>query len=160
MDPIKVHLDTDFGGDIDDLCALALLLTSPQVEITGITTVLEHNGKRAGYAQYALMLAGRSEVPVAAGADVALGCFRPMEYGVPPEARYWPEPVSSAPGPLDAALDLLQQSIERGATVIAIGPYTNLSLAERRRPGLLRRVPICLMGGSIAPALLESSLGW
>lgn len=24
----KVHLDTDLGGDIDDLCALALLLSA------------------------------------------------------------------------------------------------------------------------------------
>src|SRR5215471_13488469 len=68
MGRIKVHLDTDIGGDIDDLCALALLLNWPDVEITGITTVLEHGGKRAGYARYALALAGRGEVPVAAGA--------------------------------------------------------------------------------------------
>ena len=31
----KVHLDTDLGGDIDDLCALAMLLRWKDVEITG-----------------------------------------------------------------------------------------------------------------------------
>jgi len=40
----KVHLDTDLGGDIDDLCALALLLRWPGVEITGITTVIDDGG--------------------------------------------------------------------------------------------------------------------
>ena len=36
-----VHLDTDIGGDIDDLCALALLLRWKGVELTGVTTVAE-----------------------------------------------------------------------------------------------------------------------
>ena len=44
---IKVHVDTDLGGDIDDLCALAMLLRREDVEITGITTVAENGGKRA-----------------------------------------------------------------------------------------------------------------
>jgi len=64
----KVHLDTDLGGDIDDLCALALLLRWPDVEITGITTVIDDGGQRAGYARYALAAAGRPGCPVAAGA--------------------------------------------------------------------------------------------
>ena len=38
-------------------------------------------------------------------------------------------------------------SIERGATVIAIGPFTNLGLFEIARPGLLDTVPVVVMGG-------------
>jgi inosine-uridine nucleoside N-ribohydrolase len=151
MSAIKVHLDTDLGGDIDDLCALALLLKWPNVEITGITTVLEDQGKRAGYARYALAVAQRPEVPVAAGADLRLG-YCQLPAGLPTEERYWPEPVPPAPGPLDAALDLLEQSIEQGALVVAIGPFTNLALLERRSPGTLRRATLYLMGGSIVPA--------
>ncbi|MCX6029078.1 MAG: hypothetical protein NT169_07215 [Chloroflexi bacterium] len=30
---LKLHLDTDLGGDIDDLCALALVLNWPDKEI-------------------------------------------------------------------------------------------------------------------------------
>ena len=62
MNPIKVHLDTDIGGDIDDLCTLAMLLHWPDVELTGITTVTEDRGRRAGYARYVLALAGRDDV--------------------------------------------------------------------------------------------------
>ncbi|HET6261312.1 MAG TPA: nucleoside hydrolase, partial [Chloroflexia bacterium] len=66
----KVHLDTDLGGDIDDLCALAMLLRWPGgVHLTGITTVGEISGKRAGYVRYVLGLEGRDDIPVAAGAD-------------------------------------------------------------------------------------------
>ena len=37
----RIHLDTDLGGDTDDLCALAMLLKWPSVQITGITTNTE-----------------------------------------------------------------------------------------------------------------------
>jgi hypothetical protein len=55
------------------------------VETTGITTVAEDAGRRCGYATYALRLAGRRDIPVAAGADVALGCYRARP-GYPREA--------------------------------------------------------------------------
>ncbi|HEU5318876.1 MAG TPA: hypothetical protein VFX49_22375, partial [Chloroflexota bacterium] len=55
----KVHLDTDIGGDVDDLCALAYLLRAPGVELTGVTTNLELDGRRAGYVRYVLELEGR-----------------------------------------------------------------------------------------------------
>ena len=60
---LKIHLDTDFGGDIDDICALAFLLKSPEAEITGITTVAENGGKRAGQVQYTLKISGRENIP-------------------------------------------------------------------------------------------------
>ena len=55
----KVHLDTDLGGDIDDLCALVMLLCWKDVEITGITTVAEAGGRRAGYVRHILEMEGR-----------------------------------------------------------------------------------------------------
>jgi inosine-uridine nucleoside N-ribohydrolase len=150
MSPTKVHLDTDLGGDLDDACALALLLSLADVEITGVTTVVESDGHRAGYARYLLDLTGRHRVPVAAGAEASHPRFR-APYGLPPEARYWPTPVPPAPGPLDAALDLIARSIDQGATIVGIGPLTNLALAEERRPGLLAGATLCLMGGNVHP---------
>ncbi len=86
---LKVHLDTDIGGDIDDLCALAFLLSLPDAKIVGVSTVADDDGRRAGYARYALGIAGAGSIPVAAGADVSLGCFR-FRPGYPPDERYWP----------------------------------------------------------------------
>ena len=59
----KIHLDTDLGGDIDDLCALAMLLRWPGVELTGITTFAEDTGRRAGHVGYVLGLEARAEIP-------------------------------------------------------------------------------------------------
>src|SRR5580700_1110303 len=147
---MKIHLDTDLGGDIDDLCALAMLLNWPGVELIGVTTVAEHQGKRAGYTRYALALAGRNQVPVAAGADVSLGCYRSTP-GLPDEARYWPEPVLSKANPAEQALDLLEKSVREDAIIAAVGPYTNLALLEKRAPGILSQARLYLMGGYIFP---------
>jgi len=146
----KIHLDTDLGGDIDDLCALSMLLRWPDVELTGITTVAEDNGRRAGYVQYVLSLEGRGKIPVAAGADISGGFYRDRP-GIPPEERYWPEPVAPSPNPTEEALDLLKGSIEQGATIVAIGPYTNLFLLDIRHPGILMEADLVLMGGYIYP---------
>src|SRR2546423_5976544 len=150
MPVTKLHLDTDIGGDIDDLCALALILNWPSAELLAVTTVSDDEGRRAGYARYALRMARREDVAVAAGADVSLGCYR-VRPGLPDEAAYWPEAVPPAPTPLDEALDLLERSIEQEATIVAIGPLTNLALLEKRSPGILREAKIFFMGGYIFP---------
>jgi hypothetical protein len=106
-----VHLDTDLGGDIDDLCALAMLLRWEDLDFTGITTVAEAGGKRAGYARYVLEMENRGDIPVASGAEVSGGFYRYSELGYPDEERYWPEPVDPLPNPTDDALQLLKQSI-------------------------------------------------
>jgi inosine-uridine nucleoside N-ribohydrolase len=145
---IRLHLDTDLGSDTDDLCALAMLLGSPDVEVTGITTVNDPGGIRAGYVAYALGLAGRREIPVAAGAEGSLGGFYvPLAF-----PDYWPEPIEPRPSPAGAALELTARSIDAGASIVAIGPYTNLGAFEAWRPGALRDAGTVVMGGHVPPA--------
>ena len=141
-----VHLDTDIGGDPDDVCALAMLLGWPDVEITGITTTHEEGGRRAGFVHEVLRLAGRSSIPVAAGAEHSMTTLR-QPGGFPDDARYWGHPIEPRRSPAGAALDLLERSIQLGATVVAIGPFTNLGLFEIARPGMLDTVPVVVMGG-------------
>ncbi|HEX9028104.1 MAG TPA: nucleoside hydrolase [Anaerolineales bacterium] len=146
----KIHLDTDLGGDIDDLCALAMLLHWPEVDLTGITTVSDDHGKRAGYVRYVLNLEGRNDIPTAAGADVSQGFYR-TRLDLPPEERYWPEWIEPAPGPVEAAIGLLKSSIEQGAAIVGIGPYTNLYLLDISYPGILMQADLFLMGGYLEP---------
>jgi purine nucleosidase len=147
---MKIHLDTDLGSDTDDACALAMLLGWPGVDLVGITTTIDPGGRRAGYVSHCLSLAGRSDIPVAAGAEVSL-TTQQCPGGIPDDERYWPAPVRPRPAPPGAALDLLDHSINEGATIVAIGPYTNLALLELARPAKLARVPVVIMGGSIGP---------
>jgi purine nucleosidase len=147
----KIHLDTDLGGDIDDLCALAMLLRWNAIEFTGITTVAEENGRRAGYVRHVLELEGRNNIPIAAGADVSQGFYRYPELGYPDEERYWSKPVTPLPNQVEDAIQLLKQSIEQGATIIAIGPFTNLYLLDLQYPGILMQANLFLMGGYVYP---------
>jgi purine nucleosidase len=147
---IKVHLDTDLGGDIDDMCALALLLQRKDVQITGLTTVCENQGQRAGYARYVLDRQGRQDIRVAAGAEADGGYFR-EPYGLPAHADYWDEPVPAQPGPVERALDLIKDSLDQGALMIGIGPFTNLRLFGERYPGSLEQASLFLMGGYLHP---------
>ncbi len=147
---MRVHLDTDFGGDPDDACALAMLLGWPGVELTGITPTIDPGGWRAAYVEHCLALVGRTGIPVVAGAEVSLTTGR-IAAPFLDDARYWPLDLAPRPAPPGAADDLLWQSIERGATIISIGPATNLARLETRWPGTLARASVVQMGGWIVP---------
>ena len=144
----NIHLDTDIGGDMDDLCALAMLLKWPDLEITGVTTVSDEAGRRAGYVHYVLSLMGRTDIAYAAGADVASGSYR-YHLDYPPEEENWPEPITPRPGSPDQAIALLLRSIEQGAVIVATGPLTNLILLETQSPGILKQADLFLMGGYV-----------
>lgn len=148
-EPVNIHLDTDIGGDMDDLCALALALRWPGASVIAVTTAAEDHGRRAGYARYALDLAGRGDIPVAAGAeaDPAAGYrWRPTYL---PDEPLWPEPITPRPGTIGDALTLLRRSVDAGAVIAALGPYTNLRLLDEAWPGMLRAARLVLMGGYI-----------
>ncbi len=145
----QIHFDTDIGGDMDDLCGLAMLLKWPNLDITGITTVAEAHGRRAGYVRFVLNMMGRNDIPFAAGADVSEGYYRYTELGYPPDEENWPEPTAPQPGSPDKAVSLLKQSIAQGAAIVAAGPYTNLMLLEKAYPGILKQANLYLMGGYI-----------
>ena len=49
------------------------------------------------------------------------------------------------------ATDLLSASLDAGAVVVAIGPYTNLAVLGRQRPGALAGARVVVMGGWVDP---------
>jgi purine nucleosidase len=144
---VRVHLDTDLGTDPDDACALTMLLGWPHVDVVGVTTSSDPGGQRAAYVEHCLRLLGRPDIPVVAGAE---GSLSHHEHAAP-VARYWPGVVTARPAAGASATDALMHSIEEGAVVVAIGPYTNLAVLERERPGALRRTRVVVMGGWVGP---------
>lgn len=143
---MRIHVDTDFGGDPDDAAAVAMLLAWPDVEVVAVTTTLEVAGRRAGCLGYYLGLVGRTNIPVAAGAEASLTTGRHYEptWG---DTRYWPAPVVARPSPPGAAVELLAASIDKGATILTIGGFTNLAILETMRPGSLEGVQVVAMAG-------------
>jgi hypothetical protein len=76
-----------------------------------VTTTTDPGGLRAGMTAYALGLAGREEVPLAAGAEGTLA--EPMVSFELPD--YWPEPIRPRPSGPGAALELLAAAAEARA---------------------------------------------
>ena len=151
--PRPVLLDCDPGHD--DAIALLLALASPEVELLGVTTTYGNQtlGKTTANALRILELAGRTDVPVASGAE------RPLERELVVAAHVHGE--SGLDGPVlpdptteprsDDATAFLAECIaesERPVTLVATGPLTNLAryLDAHGSEGLER---IVLMGGAI-----------
>jgi purine nucleosidase len=142
-----VHVDTDIGGNPDDVAALAMLAGWPKVELAGVTTTIDPGGVRAGYARHCLDLVGLRDVPVVAGAELTLTDGRRLD----PLPQLWPTGIGPRPSPPGAASDLLAESLRRGATVVTIGPLSTVARLEQERPGILARARLVVMGGWLRP---------
>lgn len=143
--PIPIVLDTDIGTDIDDAFALALVLKSPELDLRAVTTVSGDTRARARLAAKMLWVAGRQNIPVAAGmpggkADIA-------------QTR-WADGFTSPSLVKENAVDLMKSAIERAhgtIVIVAIGPLTNVAALLNQYPGEKKKIRrIVLMGGSIA----------
>jgi inosine-uridine nucleoside N-ribohydrolase len=153
---VPVLIDCDPGHD--DAMAILLALASPELDVLGITTVhgnttLENTTANA---LRVLELAGRTDVPVAAGAERPL-LRRPVvaaaahgESGLDgPELP----PATGAPV-AEHAVDFIAAKLlaaSERVTVVPIGPLTNIALLLARHPRAAARIErIVLMGGAIA----------
>ena len=154
--PARVIIDTDPG--VDDAFALLLAMRSPELKIEGITAV-------AGNVPLDLTLpnalrmveiAGRTDIPVAAGAKAPLlrrlvtAAYAHGENGL--GGAVFPEPKTK---PADeSAAEFIRTIVRKHpgeVTLITVGPLTNVATALNLDPqlaGMIRR--IVMMGGSLS----------
>jgi inosine-uridine nucleoside N-ribohydrolase len=153
--PTPVLIDCDPGHD--DAMALLLALASPELEVLGVTTVHGNQtlDKTTGNALRVLELAGRSDVPVAAGADRPLLREPAVARDVHGESGLdGPEllPLTTDPVPQHAVDFLAERMLEspEPVTLIPTGPLTNIALLLARHPRVADRIErVVLMGGAI-----------
>jgi purine nucleosidase len=150
-----IIIDTDPGQD--DAIAILLALASPEFEVAGITAV-------AGNVPLALTsanvrrvceLAGRRDVPVAAGADRPL-----LRTLITAEHVHGKTGLNGAdlPDPTmrlerrhgaQFIVDTVMSRPEQSVTLCALGPLTNIAQALIREPRIAGRVQqLVLMGGA------------
>jgi inosine-uridine nucleoside N-ribohydrolase len=145
-----ILLDCDPGHD--DAIALLLALGSDEIELRGVTTIAGNQTleKTTANAIRVLELAGRGDVPVAAG------CPRPLVRDPRVAADVHGEtgldgpdlPAAKGEAVSEHAVDFLAERVE-GATLVATGPLTNVALLLARYPEA-RPDRIVLMGGASA----------
>jgi len=153
--PRKILIDTDPG--VDDTMAIFLALRSPELDVIGLTTIFGnvHTALATKNALRLLEIAGRGDIPAAAGANAPLvGAYDgpvPFVHGGDGQGDTdLPEPAGQ---PLDipAALFIVEQLRQHPGelTLVALGPLTNLALALRLEPRIVDWVDeVVLMGGN------------
>ena len=147
---VSFALDTDIGTDVDDLLAIAMILGSPELDLTAVTTVYGDVELRARIVAKAFSAAGRPAPSIAPGrSETRSG--RPV---------WWPGHEGSTIADLDTqvystdrdAIDELAAS----ETIVAIAPLTNIADAVETSANSIRR--IVMMGGEFASALVEHNI--
>jgi purine nucleosidase len=143
--PEKVIIDTDIGDDIDDAFAVALALSSPELQILGITTTFGDTETRAKLLDRFLTETGHPEIPVAAGASTPpKSNFTQRRYA---GTGHFAKP--SHPNAVNFLLDQIRRNPDQ-ITLIAIGPLMNVGAAIDKDPATFRRLKrVILMDGSI-----------
>jgi inosine-uridine nucleoside N-ribohydrolase len=156
MKPKPILIDTDTG--VDDAMALVLALNSPELSIKAITTVAGNIDvtKCTRNVERILELLNIQDRPI-----VAEGASRPLRLpllkasevhgkdGLGDVPAFLPRPRTlKHPRAVDTILRCCEQYGSR-LTVVAIGPLTNLALAWKKNPRLMRKVGrIITMGGA------------
>jgi purine nucleosidase len=141
--PAKVILDTDIGDDVDDVFALGLALTSPELKVLGITSAWGDTALRSRMIDRLLCETGRSDIPVRTG----IATKTTTVFTQKPWAS---QGIEREHG--DAVSFLLEQiKLNPGEiTLIAVGPLTNIGAAIDRDPETFRKLKrVVLMGGSV-----------
>ncbi len=155
MPPQKIIIDTDPG--IDDSMAIFFALSSPELEVIGLTTVFGnvHVDLAATNALRLLEIAGRTDISVAKGAANSLV----GDYDNPPAFIHGDDGQGNVhlPPPVGKIIDqpsaqfIVEQVMAAPGeiTLVPIGPLTNIALALRLEPRIAQNVKqIVLMGGN------------
>lgn len=154
--PESILIDTDPG--IDDFMAILFALKSPELDVLALTTVFGNHFVEitTRNALVALELAGREDIPVARGA------YSPLvrNYQSPPtfvhgddglgDAGFTTEPESEA-AHTRAAQFIVEAVMSRPGeiTLVPIGPLTNIAMALKLEPRLVKAAKrVVLMGGA------------
>ena len=138
---VKILIDTDIGGDIDDAVCLAYLLANPECELLGITTVTSGTAERAKLASVLCKVAGK-DIPIYPGAANPL-LIPQLQTKVDQAValKNWKHQKSYPDG---QAVEFLRSTIRKHPgeiILLTIGPLTNIGLlfsVDPEIPSLLK----------------------
>jgi purine nucleosidase len=140
LEPISFALDTDIGSDVDDLLAIAVILGSPELHVSTITTVYGDVELRARIAARAFAAAGRAAPPITPGRRLTRSGRQVWWAGH--EGSTMADLDDQPYSPSRNAIEDLAHS----ARIVSIGPLTNVADALEHPGHGIRE--IAMMGGA------------
>jgi purine nucleosidase len=177
---LKVIIDQDARGPAStDMNSILMFAQSPQVDVLGVTIVTGDQWvkEETAHTLRALEIAGRSDIPVAAGAEGPLinskeesemwehqfgtlnfkGAWTPRSYHAPDVIPPLEEGQPSTKALNEHAVDFIIRMVHKypgEVTIWAGGPLTNIALAIRKDPEVVSlSKELVLMGGGLDVAL-------
>ncbi len=149
---IKLLFDTDIGSDVDDAVCLAYLLSHPECDLLGITTVTGEADRRAALASALCRAAGKA-VPIYPGAEQPLAGAQMQP--VASQARALSRWLHDTAFPTGQAVDFLHHAISENpgeVVLLTTGPLTNAAILFSLYPGAAAQLKaLVLMGGLFLP---------
>lgn len=135
-----IILDTDLGGDADDIFALLFAIHSPELKIDLIVTSDEHKSHRARYTEEFLELININ-IPIVAGLDVGNTKLFVVGEQIKDKQRI----VNNN------FLEEIKKVVEMNDVThyVCIGPQSNISAFIKKYPELKGKIEILFMGGAI-----------
>jgi purine nucleosidase len=137
----KVIFDCDLGGDIDDAFALALVVTSPEFDVLGVT--LDHGltEKRAQVACKMLYELGLEHIPVAVGRQTPSVIGKDKELAGYSAQFHWAEGFSKTKPIATSAADFIIQNLHKypnEVILFTVGPVPNIADVIQKDPQALK----------------------
>ena len=152
---MKIWLDTDIGGDIDDALALLLAVEEKQVDLVGVSTVFENTSARARIVKTLLEMCRNFSTPVYAGEGKPSKATSvhgmPVETQKPPKT-YIKEVFDGAEYQALPAVEALRDAIEECGgelSIVTLDALTNIARLIEKYPEAAKKIKcLYIMGGA------------
>ncbi|MFZ1976822.1 MAG: nucleoside hydrolase [Bacteroidota bacterium] len=137
----KIIFDCDFGGDIDDAFAVALVLNSPEFEVLGF--VMDHGNTplRARTILKMLYETGREDIPVVAGNPTPAVVGVDKEIAAPTNQFLWSEGFNKTKALNVQAADFIISNLRKYPNEIilfTVGPVCNIKEVIKKDKDVLK----------------------
>ena len=141
----KIIFDTDIGDDLDDAFSLGLAVSTPKLQLLGVTAAWGDTDLRARLAARFLKQTGHDWTPVFAGPHtVAKSIFTQKRW-----AEQFQQPAKGWPDAIQFTLETVRKNPGE-ITLISVSPLSNIGALIDKDPATFRLLKqVVIMGGSI-----------
>ena len=150
----KIIINTDIGGDFDDLLALLLAINSPEIDVLGVVTTKEHIRDKAKFAKKILNIAGKETIPVFYDGQLknkGKGYISVYDYSFLTQSDLDFEDIEF--GISNNGIEFIIDTIEKNPgeiNLVSLAPNTNLASVIKINTDVVEKIKsIYLMGGTL-----------